>query len=75
MQLEAIQAAGKDIIVVGFDGIEDAIDAVEAGDLTATIAQRPDLMGKEAIKAAEKILNGEELEDIIKVPLDLVTKK
>lgn len=73
--VEAIQAAGKDIIVVGFDGIEDAIDAVEAGDLTATIAQRPDLMGKEAIKAAEKILNGEELEDIIKVPLDLVTKK
>lgn len=73
--VEAIQAAGKDIIVVGFDGIEDAIDAVEAGDLTATIAQRPDLMGKEAIKAAEKILNGEVLEDIIKVPLDLVTKK
>ncbi len=73
--VEAIQAAGKNIIVVGFDGIEDAIDAVEAGDLTATIAQRPDLMGKEAIKAAEKILNGEELEDIIKVPLDLVTKK
>ncbi|NCU16999.1 ribose ABC transporter substrate-binding protein RbsB [Pallidibacillus pasinlerensis] len=73
--VEAIQAAGKDIIVVGFDGIEDALDAVEAGDLTATIAQRPDLMGKEAIKAAEKILNGEELEDIIKVPLDLVTKK
>ena len=73
--VEAIQAAGKDIIVVGFDGIEDAIDAVEAGDLTATNAQRPDLMGKEAIKAAEKILNGEELEDIIKVPLDLVTKK
>lgn len=73
--VEAIQAAGKDIIVVGFDGIEDAMNAVEAGDLTATIAQRPDLMGKEAIKAAEKILNGEELEDIIKVPLDLVTKK
>lgn len=73
--VEAIQAAGKDVIVVGFDGIEDALDAVEAGDLTATIAQQPDLMGQEAIAAAEKVLNGEEIEDEIKVPLDLVTKE
>lgn len=73
--VEAIQAAGKDVIVVGFDGIEDALNAVEAGDLTATIAQQPDLMGQEAITAAEKVLSGEEVEDIIKVPLDLVTKE
>ena len=72
--LEAIKAAGKDIVVIGFDGVEDAIASVEAGELTATIAQQPDLMGQEAVSAVEKVLNGEKLEEIIKVPLELKTK-
>ncbi|MFD1849554.1 ribose ABC transporter substrate-binding protein RbsB [Oceanobacillus bengalensis] len=70
--IEAIKAAGKDIIVVGFDGVEDALNSVEAGDLTATIAQQPGLMGQEAVSAVERVLNGEELEELIKVPLELV---
>ena len=35
--IEAIKAAGKDIIVVGFDGNDDALKAVENGELKATI--------------------------------------
>jgi ribose transport system substrate-binding protein len=72
--LEAIKAAGKDIVVIGFDGVEDAIASVEAGELTATIAQQPDLMGQEAVSAVEKVLDGEKLEEVIKVPLELKTK-
>ncbi|WP_068675044.1 ribose ABC transporter substrate-binding protein RbsB [Oceanobacillus sp. Castelsardo] len=72
--LEAIKAAGKDIVVIGFDGVEDAIASVEAGELTATIAQQPDLMGQEAVSTVEKVLNGEEIEEVIKVPLELKTK-
>lgn len=73
--IEAIKATGRDITVIGFDGVEDAINAVEAGELTATIAQQPALMGQEAVAAAEKVLNGEELEELIKVPLELKTKE
>lgn len=72
--LEAIKAAGKDIVVIGFDGVEDALASVQAGELTATIAQQPNLMGQEAVSTVEKVLNGEELEEVIKVPLELKTK-
>ena len=73
--IEAIKAAGQDVIVVGFDGTEDAVKSVELGQLTATVAQQPGLMGEEAVKAAQQILNGETLEEIIKVPLELKTKE
>ncbi|TFH61965.1 ribose ABC transporter substrate-binding protein RbsB [Peribacillus frigoritolerans] len=73
--IEAIKAAGKDIIVVGFDGNDDALKAVENGELKATIAQQPALIGEEAVNAAEKILKGDKVDDTISVPLKLVIKE
>ncbi|WP_260285799.1 ribose ABC transporter substrate-binding protein RbsB [Peribacillus aracenensis] len=73
--IEAIKAAGKDIIVVGFDGNDDALKAVENGELKATIAQQPALIGEEAVNAAEKILKGDKVDETISVPLKLVTKE
>ncbi|CAH0133095.1 Ribose import binding protein RbsB [Peribacillus frigoritolerans] len=73
--IEAIKAAGKDIIVVGFDGNDDALKAVESGELKATIAQQPALIGEEAVNAAEKILKGDKVDDTVSVPLKLVTKE
>ncbi|MEW5552758.1 ribose ABC transporter substrate-binding protein RbsB [Peribacillus frigoritolerans] len=73
--IEAIKAAGKDIIVVGFDGNDDALKAVENGELKATIAQQPALIGEEAVNAAAKILKGDKVDDTISVPLKLVTKE
>ncbi|WP_440970466.1 ribose ABC transporter substrate-binding protein RbsB [Peribacillus frigoritolerans] len=73
--IEAIKATGKDIIVVGFDGNDDALKAVENGELKATIAQQPALIGEEAVNAAEKILKGDKVDDTISVPLKLVTKE
>ncbi|WP_285768051.1 ribose ABC transporter substrate-binding protein RbsB [Peribacillus sp. SI8-4] len=73
--IEAIKAAGKDIIVVGFDGNDDALKAVESGELQATIAQQPALIGEEAVNAAEKILKGDKVDKTISVPLKLVTKE
>ncbi|MCY8935494.1 ribose ABC transporter substrate-binding protein RbsB [Peribacillus frigoritolerans] len=73
--IEAIKAAGKDVIVVGFDGNDDALKAVESGELKATIAQQPALIGEESVNAAEKILKGDKVDDTISVPLKLVTKE
>lgn len=72
--VEAIKSAGLDIMVVGFDGTEDAVKAVKAGDLTATVAQQPELIGKEAVHAAQQILNNQKVKNIIKVPLELKQK-
>lgn len=52
--MEAINAAGlqDDIIVIGFDGTEDALQSISNGELNATIAQQPEEMGRLAVQAA-----------------------
>ena len=71
---EALGSKNSDIIVVGFDGNEDAIKAVEDGKLAATVAQKPKEMGKIAMETAAKALNGEDVEKEIASPLELITK-
>lgn len=79
MALGAVKALGiagmKDCIVVGFDGGEDAINSVDAGEMTATVAQQPDLMGKIAIENAQKLINGESVEKEINAELKLYIKE
>ncbi|MBM3116818.1 ribose ABC transporter substrate-binding protein RbsB [Jeongeupia naejangsanensis] len=73
--LQAIQAAGlKDVVVVGFDATTDAIAAVKAGTLAATVQQKPDLMGKMAVDTAKQLIDGKQVPKSIPVPLNLVTK-
>ncbi|MBU5486541.1 ribose ABC transporter substrate-binding protein RbsB [Clostridium sp. MSJ-11] len=75
MALGAAKALiGKEVIVVGFDGNDDAVKAVESGEIAATIAQQPDLMGSISIENAVKILKGENVEKEIPVELKLIKK-
>ncbi len=69
---EAIKASGKDIVIVGFDGNDDAVEAVKNGDLAATVAQQPKKMGKLAMENAINHLKGETIEEHIDSPLELV---
>lgn len=69
---EAIKASGKDIVIVGFDGNDDAVEAVKNGDLAATVAQQPKEMGKLAMENAINHLKGETIEEKIDSPLELV---
>lgn len=73
--IEAIEAAGlaDQIQVVGFDGTEDGIKAVEDGRLSATVAQQPEEMGRLAMQAAFDHFAGEAIEDYIASPLELIT--
>ncbi|MEQ4922739.1 ribose ABC transporter substrate-binding protein RbsB [Proteus hauseri] len=74
--LRALQTAGRtDVLVVGFDGTDDGIKAVNRGVLGATIAQRPDQIGIIGIQTADKILKGEKVDATIPVELELVIKK
>ncbi|MBM7648245.1 ribose transport system substrate-binding protein [Bacillus ectoiniformans] len=73
--MEAISSSGKDILVVGFDGNEDAIRSVEAGQLAGTVAQQPELIGELAVQAAGDVLKGKKVEKTIPAPLKLETKE
>ncbi|MCM3315459.1 ribose ABC transporter substrate-binding protein RbsB [Rummeliibacillus stabekisii] len=72
--LEAIEAAGKKIKVVGFDATDDAVKAVKSGKLAATIAQQPTEIGEIAVETAVKSLKGEKVEKNIPVDLELIKK-
>jgi len=73
--LSAIQASGKsNILVVGFDATDDAVKAVKDGKMAATVAQKPELIGKTALETALKVAKGEKVEASIPVELELITK-
>lgn len=75
MALGAVKAlSGKKVTIVGFDGNEDAVKAVENGELTATVAQQPDLMGSISVENAVKIAKNESVEKEIPVELKLIKK-
>lgn len=76
MALGAIEAIGnKDILVVGFDGNEDAMKSIKAGQLDATVAQQPEKMGESAIDSVIKLADGKKIDKEIKIPLKLKTAK
>ena len=64
----------NDVLIVGFDATDDAVDAVDKGTMSATVAQQPLLIGQTAINAIDKILKGEKVDSFIPVELKLVTK-
>lgn len=73
--IEAINSSGKEVMVIGFDGNDDAINAIKSGNMEATVAQQPELIGKLAVDAARDVLQGKSVEKIIAAPLKLVTKE
>ena len=70
---EAVAGSGKDIMVVGFDATDDAIDAIKAGRMDATIAQQPALIGSTAVEQAVKLIGGETIPTSIPVEVTLIT--
>lgn len=74
--LKAIQAAGlKNVVVVGFDGTDDAKAAVDAGTMAATVQQQPVLIGQYGVDTAKKVAAGEPVEKFVPVPLALYKKQ
>jgi ribose transport system substrate-binding protein len=75
--VEAAREAGilEDLVIVGFDALDDALAAIEAGDMEGTIAQQPDEMGRLSVEAAVGIANGEEVEENQPVEVLLVTQE
>ncbi|MFV0374280.1 substrate-binding domain-containing protein [Microbacterium sp.] len=64
--VEAAQQAGKlaDLTVISFDGIQDALESIKAGQLSATVVQDPILMGETAVDTAVALDAGESVDKI-----------
>lgn len=72
----AVANAGKtgDITIIGVDGIEDALKAVQSGDMYATVAQYPYAIGQMGVQACDKATNGGQLPQNVTAPTAVVTK-
>ena len=71
---EAAKSAGKNIIIVGFDGSQDGLKSVKNGQLSATVAQQPELIGEKAIEVSKDIANKKAISPQIPVALQLISK-
>ena len=74
--IQAMKSAGvsmDDVIVGGVDATQDALAAMEAGDLDVTVFQNAAGQGEGAVDAALKLARGEEVENKVYVPFELVT--
>lgn len=80
MALGAIQAlkssgiAMEDVVIAGVDATQDALAALEAGDLDVTVYQSAKGQGEGAVDTVLKIARGEAFESKVTVPFELVTK-
>ncbi len=66
---------GSKIMVMGFDGNKDALEAIKAGTLLGTVAQQPEEMGRIAVRSAADILAKKPVKKRIEVPVVLITKE
>ena len=72
--LRALQAAGKTVVLVGFDGTDDGVAGVKGGKMAATIAQQPEQIGAIGVETAAKVLKGEAVEKSIPVELKVISE-
>ena len=74
--IQAMKAANidmKTVVVGGVDATQDALAAMQAGDLDATVFQDAAGQGAGALDAALKLAKGEKVERKVYVPFQLVT--
>jgi len=74
--VRAVIAADRldEIKIFGIDAVDDAIEAIKAGEMVATVKQQPALQMATAVESAFAIMNGEEVEELVIIPLVLVNK-
>lgn len=72
--IKAIQAAKRHIVVVGFDGTDDAVAAIKNGSMLASVAQQPALIGSLGVQTADKVIKGQPVPAYTPVPLKLLQR-
>ncbi|MCX7646161.1 MAG: substrate-binding domain-containing protein [Rhodobacteraceae bacterium] len=73
LALKAANVPMEDVVVVGVDATADALQAMQAGDLDATVFQNARAQGGGGVDAALALARGESVEKVVYVPFELVT--
>ena len=71
----AVKASKKNIIIIGFDGTNDALKLIKSGQITATIAQQWDKMADTSLDAVYDYYQGKTVKKNNLVPVRLITKE
>lgn len=74
--IQALKASGRSmdsVIIAGIDATTDALSSMEAGDLDVTVFQNGAAQGSGAVEAAIQLINGEEVDQKVWIPFELVT--
>ncbi len=74
--IQAMKSAGismEEVIVGGVDATQDALQAMSAGDLDVTVFQDAAGQGGGALEAALQLARGEEVDQKVYIPFQLVT--
>ncbi len=73
--VQALKAAGKsDVVVVGFDGTKDGLQAVKDGTMSGDVLQFPGIMGTVGVDLMVRHLNGETVPQHVDSGSGLATK-
>ena len=74
--IQAMKAAGidmADVVVGGVDATQDALSSMQAGELDVTVFQNAAGQGSGALNAAIALANGEDVDQKVYIPFELVT--
>ncbi len=73
--IEAMEENGIDLgdkIVVGFDAVPDALEAINLGRLSATVRQKPREMGRRAVRIALDALENKDIKENHSIDVEIV---
>lgn len=72
--VQAIDTAGAEVIVVGFDATAEACEVIsQNGAMKASIAQQPKLLGKLGMETILKVIAGEEVTPLVEAEVVTVS--
>ncbi len=72
--VNAAKAAGKQLVIVGFDATNDALMSIQEGALSGSVAQFPTKIGELGTLTAAKVARGETVEAFVNTGVEVVAK-
>jgi len=73
--LNAAKAAGRTLVIVGFDATNDALRAISEGELAGSVAQFPTMIGELGTLTAAKVARGEAVEAFVNIGVEVVSQE
>lgn len=73
--VKAAQDAGVQLVIVGMDGSQAALEAVEQGELWLTVFQNAEAQGETCLQVMAAAIAGETVDSEYLIPLEIVTNE